>query len=165
MFKFHEIFTDEHLNRLAAAVRAANTPEWQKLHPDAKGWHAWAVAQKIIHPAWTESEIEQLLISLHDTLVGFTQADPNLAFYTPDDMQWLTERVQERDALALHIWLAKCALSPADEWLTPVQVAEMTHTTESGWRNKCAAGAIPGAIKRGKQWLLPKSILGYMGIL
>lgn len=49
--------------------------------------------------------------------------------------------------------------------LTPAEVAELTSTAESGWRNKCAAGAFPGAFKKGKQWLIPRSVLVDRGII
>ncbi len=45
------------------------------------------------------------------------------------------------------------------EELTPAQVAALTATAESTWRNKAAAGDIPGARKAGKQWLLPRAVL------
>lgn len=41
--------------------------------------------------------------------------------------------------------------------LTPAEAAELTNTHESGWRNRAAAGEIPGAFKKGKQWLIPRS--------
>lgn len=44
-------------------------------------------------------------------------------------------------------------------FLTPQEVAAATGTSDSQWRNKAAAGEIPGAIKKGKQWLLPRSVL------
>lgn len=40
-------------------------------------------------------------------------------------------------------------------WYTPVEAAALTGTSESGWRNRAAAGKIAGAIKKGKQWLIP----------
>lgn len=47
--------------------------------------------------------------------------------------------------------------------LTPAQVAEITRTNESTWRNKAAAGDVPGAHKEGKQWLLPRAVLRAQG--
>jgi hypothetical protein len=40
--------------------------------------------------------------------------------------------------------------------MTPVEIAQATGTAESTWRNKAAAGEIPGAVKKGKQWLIPR---------
>lgn len=39
--------------------------------------------------------------------------------------------------------------------LTPAEIAVKTGTSESSWRNRAAAGKIPGAFKKGKQWLIP----------
>ncbi len=52
----------------------------------------------------------------------------------------------------------------ADNWMTPAEVAEAIGTSESNWRNKAAAGLIPGAVKKGKQWLLPRSVLRARGV-
>lgn len=49
-------------------------------------------------------------------------------------------------------------------YVTPLEAAERTGTAESTWRNKAAAGQIPGAIKKGKQWLLPVSVLRSQGV-
>jgi hypothetical protein len=47
----------------------------------------------------------------------------------------------------------------SERFVTPAQVAAQTNTSESLWRNRAAAGSIPGAIKAGKQWLLPRDVL------
>lgn len=52
----------------------------------------------------------------------------------------------------------------AESWMTPQEVAEATDTSDSQWRNKAAAGNIPGAVKKGKQWLLPRSVLRAQGM-
>lgn len=51
--------------------------------------------------------------------------------------------------------LSGAALSP--EWYSPVGAATATGTSESSWRNRAAAGQIPGAFKVGKQWVIPAS--------
>lgn len=43
------------------------------------------------------------------------------------------------------------------EWLTPAEAAAITGTSASGWRNRAAAGKLPGAFKKGKQWLIPSA--------
>lgn len=47
-----------------------------------------------------------------------------------------------------------------DTFYTPAEAAEMTDTAESSWRNRAAAGKIAGAIKKGKQWLIPAAGIG-----
>ena len=46
-----------------------------------------------------------------------------------------------------------------EEMYTPAEIAEFTDTSEAQWRNKAAAGLLPGAIKKGKQWLIPRSAI------
>ncbi len=41
------------------------------------------------------------------------------------------------------------------QYVTPNEAAAFTGTAESSWRNRAAAGEIPGAVKKGKQWLIP----------
>lgn len=43
------------------------------------------------------------------------------------------------------------------DWLTCAEAAALSGTSESGWRNRCAAGLVPGATKKGKQWLIPRT--------
>jgi hypothetical protein len=38
---------------------------------------------------------------------------------------------------------------------TPDELAKHTPIAASTWRNRAAAGQIPGAIKKGKTWLIP----------
>jgi hypothetical protein len=49
------------------------------------------------------------------------------------------------------------AAPPAEQWLTPAEAAELSGTSESHWRNRCAAGQVDGAFKKGKQWLIPRA--------
>ena len=48
--------------------------------------------------------------------------------------------------------------------MTPAEVAAETGTEESTWRRKLIAGQIPGAMKKGKQWLLPRLRLRELGV-
>lgn len=45
----------------------------------------------------------------------------------------------------------------SDSLLTPAEAAELFGGAESSWRNRAASGEIPGAFKKGKQWLIPKT--------
>jgi len=46
---------------------------------------------------------------------------------------------------------------PEGQWLSPDEAAALTSTSASSWRNRAAAGKIPGAFKKGKQWLIPRA--------
>lgn len=52
-------------------------------------------------------------------------------------------------------WTLNLPASTVGQWLTPNEAAAMTGTASSGWRNRAAAGKIPGAVKKGSQWLIP----------
>ena len=54
------------------------------------------------------------------------------------------------------LWLMLAWASATPDYLTPNEIADATGTAESGSRNKAAAGEIPGAVKKGKQWLIPR---------
>ena len=41
------------------------------------------------------------------------------------------------------------------KYATAAEAAVFTGTSESSWRNRAAAGQFPGAVKRGKTWLIP----------
>jgi hypothetical protein len=43
------------------------------------------------------------------------------------------------------------------DWLTPAEAAAHFGGAEVTWRTRAAAGLIPGAVKKGKQWLFPRS--------
>lgn len=47
----------------------------------------------------------------------------------------------------------------------PSELAAVTGEGESTWRWRAAEGVVPGAIKKGKQWLLPKTVLIVQGLL
>ena len=49
-------------------------------------------------------------------------------------------------------------ISP-DSLLTPAEAAVLFGGAESSWRNRAASGEIPGAFKKGKQWLIPESAI------
>jgi hypothetical protein len=42
------------------------------------------------------------------------------------------------------------------EFLTPAEAAERSGLAEITWRKRAAGGKIPGAFKKGKQWLIPR---------
>lgn len=44
-------------------------------------------------------------------------------------------------------------------FLTPVESAEISGYSEEYWRKRAWKGNVPGAIKSGKQWLLPRSFV------
>ena len=49
------------------------------------------------------------------------------------------------------------------QYATAAEAAVFTGTSESSWRNRAAVGQIPGAVKRGKTWLIPWPQPGHEG--
>jgi cytosine/adenosine deaminase-related metal-dependent hydrolase len=56
-----------------------------------------------------------------------------------------------RSQIADHVALCRRSL----EFVTPREAARLTDVAESTWRARAASGDVPGALKKGKQWLLP----------
>jgi len=164
--KYFDLFSNASLNRLAIVIRVSIASEdWRQRHPDLTIWHDWDRVQKIIKGGWHETETPTLIESFIEVVAGVVASDPICALHAPEDFVWWIERAQRCDSLALNIWMAKCYLHPADDMITPAELAKLTNTAESGWRNKAHDSKIPGAIQKGKQWLLPKSALRLMGII
>lgn len=98
------------------------------------------------------------LAAITDALVAL--AEGGFGSHSVENMEWLVGVFEMEDGPALAIlWLLMAYSSAPDEWMTPAEAAAATGTAESGWRNKAAAGNIPGAFKKGKQWLLPRSVV------
>lgn len=83
---------------------------------------------------------------------------------TTDDLGWFAATLDGPAAQAIMGLLFACISAP-DTMLTPAEVATISGTAESTWRNKAAAGEILGAVKKGKQWLLPASWLLSRGVI
>jgi hypothetical protein len=97
-------------------------------------------------------------------LTSISSADRHLS-YTTDDLDWLVHLMdQDPQEYRPVLKMLQAWFSAPDTLLTPAEVAEITVTAESTWRNKAARGEIPGAIKKGKQWLLPASVLRAQGV-
>lgn len=159
---YTDITESRHFWRLTTILRAALSDSWRAAHP-ATFWPAWDRLGDRKHSFHGVIDAEAILADFRTVLTGIAAADPRLAA-TDDDLLWLADALRGPDAaLTRALLILHTQLTPADDWLTPAEVAALTDTAESGWRNKAAAGDIPGAVKKGKQWLLPRSILKVMG--
>lgn len=52
-------------------------------------------------------------------------------------------------------WVPDAHIDDSKDWLTPKEVAEKTHYTESYIRKLIRNGKYPGAVKRDGKWLIP----------
>lgn len=159
---FADILKNPHFNNLAAICRVAANyrSRWLDQHPESKFRFYERAAQALVF-----SETPPVRAALLNAwLLLFSDLAANGLSYTPEDLDWL---VQVFDSGQAQVVLAIfCAWYTApDTYLTPQEVADLTATSESNWRNKAAGGDIPGAYKAGKQWLLPASVLRAQGVL
>lgn len=156
--KFSNVLKNEHFNNLAAIIRVPFLSEsWRKKYAEVPFWTMISELDK----AKDVSRVE-LVNHFCILLTTLTVADPRLS-YAEEDLQWFVEAIDGPHGLTIASLLLAWASAP-DTMLTPQEVAEATGTSDSQWRNKAAAGEIPGAIKKGKQWLLPRSVLRSRGI-
>lgn len=154
------IIQDDQFQRLAAFLRAASRPAWLAEHPASKfGFYFNNFAR---HARAYHSDLNGDLVADYAGMVSSAvEADTRLSGYmTTDVLDWFVGILGEADAgtvLALLLAVSACE----DTMLTPVEAAEASGMSESHWRNQAAAGSIPGAQKKGKQWLIPRSWIRY----
>jgi len=159
--KYRDVLRNEHFNNLAANIRVPLlSPGWRKRHPHVP---LLALEERfsaaVFSDVWNRGEVLTAFVNL---ITAITLADERL-HYTKEDMSWFVNVLENDNAQA--ILALFCAwYSAPDTFFTPAEVAEKTGTAESTWRNKAAAGEIPGAIKKGKQWLLPQTALRSQGV-
>lgn len=149
---YSDILSNPHFRRLAAVLRVPyRSQSWRRQHQDVPFWSLTrSLAMNSDAPA-------NFLQVIADVLHRIVAADPTLAYDT-SDLDWLVSMLDTQHGPTVAAMLLAYA-SSVDEYLTPVEAADRFGGAESTWRNKAAQGAIPGAVKKGKQWLLPLSVL------
>lgn len=161
MTNYAETLRNPHFNNIAAIIREPlRSPEWRQAHPEVP---FFALHDTLVATFGVKKlNAEQVTSALSALLVALVEADERLS-YTTDDLNWFVAVLDSPDA---HVTLnmLQAWWSAPDEYVTPAEVAAATGTSESQWRNKAAAGEIPGTRKAGKQWLLPVSVLRSRGI-
>lgn len=161
--KYSDILRNEHFNNLAAIIRVPFLSKtWKAEHPEVPFWTRLDNLTEVKTEQLFATNRQEFVKRFVAFLAELTQADPRLA-YTEADLAWFVEQMDGANALVL-VSLLFAWFSAPDELLTPAEVAAITDTGESTWRNKAAGGEIPGAVKKGKQWLLPRSVLRGQGV-
>lgn len=157
--KYSDILKNPHFNTLAAIIRVPHLSQiWRDKHNEVPFWSLIDGLDDVKDL----SDFAEFVNRFCELLVTLTTADSRLA-YTEEDLAWFVEAMDSKHAHVIASLLLAWASAP-DTMLTPAEIAEATGTSNSQWRNKAAAGQIPGAIKKGKQWLLPRSVLRAQGI-
>lgn len=162
---FTDTLKNENFNNLAAIIRVPfQSQNWKRNHPEVPFWSMVENFSKSIKPAETRLDRERVIKHFTKLIAAIAQADDRLK-YTPADLDWFIGVLDTPDADArATLNLFSTWFSASDEYVTPGEVAEATNTHESNWRNKAADGEIPGCVKKGKQWLLPVSVLRSRGV-
>lgn len=158
---YSEILANPHFNNLAAIVRVPFLSDtWKKQHPNVS---FWTLINNFDHATMPLRKVDAIE-AFTALFLALTTADTRLS-YTEADMDWFVG-VLDGDAAESVVILSmfKAWFSAPDAMLTPAEIAAQTGTNESTWRNKAASGEIAGAVKKGKQWLLPVSVLRSHGI-
>lgn len=158
--KYSDILKNPHFNNLAAIVRVPFlSHDWKKQHPQVPFWTLISNFDRATK-SLNKVEIIEAFTSLFFAL---TTADERLS-YSEDDLNWFVGVLDgdPSDALVT-LSMFKAWFSAPTALVTPTEIAEQTGTNESTWRNQAADGEIPGAIKKGKQWLIPVSVLRSRG--
>lgn len=156
--KYSDVLRNPHFNNLAAIVRVPFLSQtWRSEHPEVPFWKLLDEMDQVKTAQAFASNRQEFVERFCAFLVALTTADPHLA-YIEADMQWFAEVMDSEHALTI-ISLLFAWFSAPDTMLTPAEAAEISGMAESTWRNKAASGEVPGAIKKGKQWLLPQSVV------
>lgn len=156
--KYSHILKNPHFNNIAAIIRVPFLSQsWRDEHNQVPFWTLLDELNDIKTEPFFNTNRNEFTQCFLSFLVTLTTEDPRLS-YTEDDLNWFIETMDGEHALPV-ISLLFAWFSAPDTLLTPAEVAAATGTHESTWRNRCARGEIPGAFKKGKQWLIPRSIL------
>jgi hypothetical protein len=164
--RLSEILNNPHFCNIAAIMRIPlQSWDWREEYPEvrfsARIYHIESLmTREHFEDQSDKYEFTQLFVRL---LKDIQLADARLR-YTKEDIQWFVEVMEQEYALVIMSMLFASAHAE-DRYMTPPEIAEQTGTSESNWRNKAAAGDFPGAIKRGKVWLIPYSVLRSRGIV
>lgn len=153
---FTEIINHASFQNIAAVLRVPfRSKAWQNSH-DVPFWTLWNALVNL--PGGPQHQ--DFLGRWTELQVALAEADSDLVL-AEADLTWLfawLDHEPASEATAVVSMLYAYASAP-DETMTPAELAAATGTAESTWRNKAAAGEIAGAIKRGKQWLIPERVL------
>lgn len=135
-----------------------SSKEWQANHPTNKaGFHRMNCQRFIV--GTNDRPVGKVVLDKQFFLTNFVEmvnaavsADPSIQV-AEENIKWAVDAISTHDTLSLALVWTLSVTPP--HYLTPAEVAAATGTAESSWRNKCAAGQIEGAVKKGKRWLIP----------
>jgi len=165
MYKnFSDILRDENFVEMAAFVRTPfRSAGWRNSRPEFPfhtKWNRVVALCRMDNAPWDKSAV---VVAWSDLLLGITTSNPHkLRTYSTNNYEWLLS-VIDSDQHKVIIGLLLAAISaPVSLW-TPAELEEVSGVHAVTWRQRAQAGKIPGAIKKGKTWLLPSDGLWSFG--
>lgn len=169
---FSSIIHGSEFNNLAAILKVAFHAQphphidlYRRLKSEIPFWSLWKQFDKVtpIECNWNTADV---IAAFTDLILAVTKAAPEILWYTEDDLNWFVAILANENA-CVTIQLFKAWVSADGYYLTPGQVAKLTGTSESNWRNRAAGQKkykpIPGCKKPGKDWLIPLIVLQAQG--
>lgn len=160
--KLLPITQNDHFIHWASLIRQGYWLGWTQ-HHTAPFWTLVKSLSSVIFVDAKKFNKTEILSRFVDLIVTMKEADTEI-WWRDSDMNWFVEVLDSEDAKVTLAMLMAYSSAP-DDYFTPAEVAEATATENSGWRKKCGDGEIPGAVKKGKQWLIPGSYLRLRGIV
>lgn len=149
-----DILNQPNFQRVAAVLRVPFWGiSWRKQHADLPFMTLWGNSNSALDIA----DRDGTLAALVSIITAVAQADERLRT-SVDDMKWLATAFDAEHWVTTIALLLAYASAP-DVLFTPSELAAVTASAESTWRRYAAEGIVIGSIKKGKQWLLPQSIL------
>ena len=152
---FSAILRNPHFARLCVPIRVVyHSHQWKRTHADVPIRHLLERWEKFTFNY--DHYPHEYIPALTRLLSAIAKATPRLA-YQQEDLNGYQRLLEEHGGVVAHLFGAYA--SGSDRFITPGQAATLGDDAESTWRNRAAAGEIPGAWKAGKQWLLPVSVI------
>jgi hypothetical protein len=152
--KFTDIIHNNHFQTVALVLRTGWPVAWRQTHSNVPYWTLTDKLKKVATAEFFATNRTEIINRFFDLFNAIVQADPRIQ-YGCDDLDWFVSEIDKPHGLAM-LWLMLAWVSAVPDYLTPLEIADATATAESTWRNKAAAGELPGAVKKGKQWLIPR---------
>lgn len=163
MQEFHNLLSNEHLNRFAGLFAITIAPGWRMRHPEVasvrgrldqiariiRGGEVFDVAA--FNAEWTK------------LITDIVTADPALS-YTSADLDWLYGLLDNQAQARVAIMLLLAVASSSTRWYTAEQLSEMTGLSQITWRKRAAEDPDWMAQKRGKLWLFNELVLRAHGV-
>lgn len=143
--RYSDLTANENFQDIAACIRSVYYSDERSHSVFPTAYNQLVEVTWPYHPdEWFDRFVDLQLVMAEKHQVTLSTAN----------LDWLIEQLGTERPDAIVSLLLAYATAP-EETLTPVEMAERTGAAESGWRNKAAAGLLPGARKKGKQWLIP----------